>query len=95
MPFLTRATFDYRRRLMTEMMRAHGLDALAFTAMRRSGDLTLWSWLRSLSHRQRFPIFSVADPLPSVFGLLRLPGRVRARIGRTSETTSSPDAALS
>src|ERR1043166_5301664 len=31
MPFLTRATFDYRRRLMTEMMRAHGFDALAFT----------------------------------------------------------------
>src|ERR1043166_134674 len=31
MPFLTRATLDYRRRLMTEMMRAHGLDALAFT----------------------------------------------------------------
>jgi Xaa-Pro aminopeptidase len=31
MPFLTRATFDYRRRLMTEMMRANGLDALAFT----------------------------------------------------------------
>src|SRR6201987_2527074 len=31
MPFLTRATFDYRRRLMSEMMRAHGLDALAFT----------------------------------------------------------------
>src|ERR1700731_3226343 len=31
MPFLTRATFDYRRRLMAEMMRADGLDALAFT----------------------------------------------------------------
>jgi predicted ATP-grasp superfamily ATP-dependent carboligase len=70
-------------------------DTLAFTAMRRSGDLTLWSWVRSLVHRQRFPVFSVADPLPSALGLLRLPGRVKARIGRTSETTSSPDAALS
>src|SRR5215475_10614415 len=31
MPFLTRATFDHRRRLMTEMMRTNGFDALAFT----------------------------------------------------------------
>jgi predicted ATP-grasp superfamily ATP-dependent carboligase len=70
-------------------------DALAFTAMRRSGDLTLWAWARSLTHRQRFPTFSMADPLPSVRALLRLPGRLRARVGRTSETTSNPDAALS
>ena len=39
MPFLTRATFDYRRRLMTEMMRANGLDALAFT----SPDFFQWA----------------------------------------------------
>jgi Xaa-Pro aminopeptidase len=31
MPFLTRATFDYRRARMAEMMRANGFDALAFT----------------------------------------------------------------
>src|SRR5262249_45009213 len=39
MPFLPRATFDYRRRLMTEMMRANGLDALAFT----SPDFFQWA----------------------------------------------------
>src|SRR5215470_14341647 len=39
MPFLTRATFDYRRRLMAEMMRANGLDALAFT----SPDFFQWT----------------------------------------------------
>ena len=32
MPFLTRATFDYRRAAMARMMRANGFDALAFTA---------------------------------------------------------------
>jgi Xaa-Pro aminopeptidase len=32
MPFLTRATFDYRRARMAGMMRANDLDALAFTA---------------------------------------------------------------
>ncbi|HXW27559.1 MAG TPA: M24 family metallopeptidase [Xanthobacteraceae bacterium] len=32
MPFLTRVTCDYRRALMTAMMRANGFDALAFTA---------------------------------------------------------------
>src|SRR5262249_2615386 len=32
MPFLTRTTFDYRRAIMTRMMRANGFDALAFTA---------------------------------------------------------------
>lgn len=31
MPFLTRVTFDYRRAIMSGMMRANGLDALAFT----------------------------------------------------------------
>ena len=39
MSFLTRTTFDYRRRLMTEMMRASGLDALAFT----SADFFQWA----------------------------------------------------
>jgi Xaa-Pro aminopeptidase len=32
MPFLTRATLDYRRARMADMMRANDLDALAFTA---------------------------------------------------------------
>ncbi|HEV3186177.1 MAG TPA: M24 family metallopeptidase [Xanthobacteraceae bacterium] len=32
MPFLTRATFDYRRGLMNAMMRDNGFDALAVTA---------------------------------------------------------------
>ena len=32
MPFLTRATFDYRRALMNAMMRAEGFDAIAFSA---------------------------------------------------------------
>src|SRR5580704_6742870 len=39
MPFLTRATFDYRRARMAEMMRANGFDALAFT----SPDFFQWA----------------------------------------------------
>jgi Xaa-Pro aminopeptidase len=39
MPFLTRATFDHRRGLMAAMMRADGLDALAFT----SADFFQWA----------------------------------------------------
>jgi Xaa-Pro aminopeptidase len=39
MPFLTRATFDHRRGLMAAMMRANGLDALAFT----SADFFQWA----------------------------------------------------
>ena len=39
MPFLTRATFDYRRARMAEMMRVNGLDALVFT----SPDFFQWA----------------------------------------------------
>src|SRR5438067_1978558 len=39
MPFLTRNTFDYRCRLMREMMDANRLDALAFT----SSDFFQWA----------------------------------------------------
>jgi D-aspartate ligase len=42
-------------------------DTRSFIELRRSGELSTTAWLRSLLHRQRFPVFSVDDPLPSVF----------------------------
>lgn len=69
-------------------------DMAAFASMRRSGDLSLLQWLLSLAHRQHLPVFSVTDPQPSLRAMMRLPGRLRTRLGRTAETTSRPDAAL-
>lgn len=42
-------------------------DARSFLELRRAGELSTVAWLRSLLHRQRFPVFSVADPLPSLY----------------------------
>ena len=69
-------------------------DVLAFRAMRSSGQLTAARWLRGLAHRQRFPVFSLSDPMPALSALPRFPGRVLARFRRDAETTSSPYAAF-
>lgn len=42
-------------------------DARSFLELRRAGELSTAAWLRSLLHRQRFPVFSVEDPLPSLY----------------------------
>jgi D-aspartate ligase len=42
-------------------------DTRSFVELRRAGELSTGAWLRSLLHRQRFPVFSVDDPLPSVY----------------------------
>jgi D-aspartate ligase len=42
-------------------------DARSFLELRRAGELSTAAWLRSLLHRQRFPVFSVDDPLPSLY----------------------------
>jgi D-aspartate ligase len=41
-------------------------DAKSFLELRRAGELSTAAWVGSLLHRQRFPIFSLSDPLPSV-----------------------------
>jgi D-aspartate ligase len=69
-------------------------DVLAFAGMRRAGTLSSRAWLGSLIHRQHLPIFTVRDPMPSVYGLGRLPRRVASRLRRTPESSSSPDAAF-
>jgi hypothetical protein len=41
-------------------------DAHTFLIGRRQGALTLRSWLRSLAHRQHFPVADLRDPMPTI-----------------------------
>lgn len=49
-------------------------DVRGALALRKEGELTAGRWLRSLLHRQHFPIWSWRDPMPTVSNL-----RLRAR----------------
>lgn len=46
-------------------------DAQAFAALRRSGELTLVDWLRSLRGTRAWGLFAWDDPLPLLVGLWR------------------------
>jgi predicted ATP-grasp superfamily ATP-dependent carboligase len=46
-------------------------DFKAFLELRKTGQLTLAGWLRSIAHRQTLPYFQWRDPLPSVVRFLR------------------------
>lgn len=48
-------------------------DFLAFLELRKRGEITVMQWLRSIMHRQSFPLFSWQDPVPS---LVRLGTRI-------------------
>ena len=41
-------------------------DADTFLTARRAGALTTRGWLRTLAHRQHFPVADVRDPIPTV-----------------------------
>ncbi len=41
-------------------------DAHTFMIARRRGALNLRAWLRSLAHRQHFPVADIRDPMPTV-----------------------------
>jgi D-aspartate ligase len=41
-------------------------DVRTFATARRQGALTLRGWLRSLAHRQHFPVADLRDPMPTV-----------------------------
>jgi predicted ATP-grasp superfamily ATP-dependent carboligase len=55
-------------------------DAQAFAALRRSGELTLVDWLRSLRGTRAWALFAWDDPLPLLVGLWRF---LRIRVRRT------------
>jgi predicted ATP-grasp superfamily ATP-dependent carboligase len=57
-------------------------DFRSFLELRRAGELTTAAWLRSVAHRQRFPVFSVADPVPSLVTNAALVAGVARRLIR-------------
>jgi len=61
-------------------------DMRALQAYRRTGELTVRAWVRSLLHRQRFALLRLDDPLPSVAKTaLHAPALVaRYRVGRAT-----------
>lgn len=54
-------------------------DARSFLALRRSGELTLLAWVKSLLHRQHFAVFRLDDPRPTLSNLHRLKRRLTGR----------------
>jgi D-aspartate ligase len=54
------------------------LDVQAFLALRKTGELTLWRWLRSVSAARSWAVATPRDPLPflfQAFAHLRVPFR--------------------
>lgn len=41
-------------------------DLRAYRILREEGELTFGAWLRSIAHRQRFTVFAIDDPWPSI-----------------------------
>lgn len=58
-------------------------DVRAFLALRRTGELTFGRWVRSLAHRQTFPVLALHDPAPAfaraVLRVAKLSRRFRPR----------------
>lgn len=57
-------------------------DAQAFREYRRCQELTAPQWIRSLLHRQHFPVFDVRDPVPSLGGGWRSARRLARKLGK-------------
>lgn len=69
-------------------------DARSFLELRRAGELSTAAWLRSLLHRQHFPVFSFGDPLPSLYTNAAIAaGIVGRRLNRLAVRARGPRAA--
>lgn len=81
---------DYRRDLR---LLYPSDDLRSFLTLRRSGELTLGGWLRSLAHRQTFPVFSRRDPLPAVVRAVHRFGKAAGQVAaRTRDGRRAPAA---
>ena len=70
-------------------------DLRAMRAAHRSGDLSLARALRSVLHRQHFPVFSLDDPKPSLMSNARLPRRAaRKLMGRRTVSAAGSHPAV-
>ena len=68
-------------------------DVRAMLAYRRRGELTVRAWLRSLLRRQRFPLFRLDDPLPTVHSLSVKAGRLARKLRRRAQPSAAATAA--
>lgn len=50
-------------------------DFAGFLAYKALGEISTLGWLRSLVHRQHFPVFRWDDPCPSLMAWSQLPSR--------------------
>ena len=70
-------------------------DVRSLAAYRRRGEWTLWQWLRSVLRRQRFPLFRLDDPGPTMHSFMVKLGRLRRRLtGQSEAATASATAAV-
>jgi D-aspartate ligase len=71
-------------------------DVAGFLAYKAIGEISTAGWLRSLAHRQRFPVFRWTDPYPSLFNWSQLPSRLRQRItnGSAQAVAAAEDSIL-
>jgi predicted ATP-grasp superfamily ATP-dependent carboligase len=58
-------------------------DVRALLVSRRDGELTARHWLRTLMHRQHFPVLALDDPKPTIVRCSRL---ARRAVGLTKST---------
>jgi hypothetical protein len=56
-------------------------DFAAYLQLNKMGLLTLRAWIRSILHRQIFPVFRWNDPLPGIINGIRLVRYAWSRFG--------------
>lgn len=62
-------------------------DTRAFLVYRQRGELTLPGWLRSIAHRQYFPVARLSDPLPVI---VRHARKLKRAGGRREDGSAPP-----
>jgi D-aspartate ligase len=70
-------------------------DARAFLRYRQRGEWTLWSWLRSLLRRQRFALWRLDDPGPTIHSFSVKIRRRTRRAHASAASSSTTDSATS
>ncbi|HWM54248.1 MAG TPA: hypothetical protein VNO20_02515 [Solirubrobacterales bacterium] len=68
-------------------------DTRAFLVYRRRGELTLPAWLRSIAHRQHFPVARLSDPLPAIVRHAEKLKRARSRDSAPAPPSTGPSGA--
>ncbi len=64
-------------------------DLAALISYHKTGEVSGRQWFASLLHRQHFPVFNLADPLPSLLSWAGLPKRLRSWRSRRAPGVAS------